>query len=466
MKTKYILLLLSCCSLLACTDWLDVNPRTEKKVDEMFSSQRGFQDALTGAYLELLHKNSYGEYLTKSKIEYLVNFWTSDKGSDNEALSLHNYEHSGAEGIIERMYAQQYKVILAVNAILEHIDEKEKLFSTGGYNSIKGECLAIRAMCHFDLLRLFGPVPGEDDNTPVLSYVKTVGVNLHPLNTYNEIKEEILKDFLLAEELLIKKDAVLDEITDTYYDNNKIRINSYAVKALLARTYLWFGETQKANDYAMELISAVETGEFSCRLGTSADMGGADYVLTPEHIFSLYCFDAYQKYIDLFKGHVLFKGSNERLIKDDLFGNTGTDIREQNLWERINTDNQAQYYITKKYYAIEKPSFVDKELNYIPIIRLSEIYFIAIETGGAIEKNQELWDAFTSSRNIENSQLPLDSVELQDLLLKEYRKEFYGEGLAFYFYKRNNLSADKMLWRQAELTLNYTLPLPKTEIIQ
>jgi len=466
MKIRYIILLISLFSFQACNDWLEVDPRTQQKVDKMFASQKGFQDALTGAYLELVHNESYGQFLTQSKIENLVNFWTTASGSGEQALSLHNYANDDAASLIQRIYARQYKAILAVNSILDHIEDNSEILSTGGYECIKGECLAIRAMCHFDLLRLFGPVPGQEDNSPILTYMTTIGTELHPLDTYSTLKTNILNDLLAAEELLQQKRDMGSDVDIAYYKDQTTRINVYAVKSILAQAYLWFGENQTANDYAMEVIHAVENGDLACRIGTAADMDASDHMLTPENIFALSRFDAYSRYMALFEGHVLYKGTNEALIKNDIFESSGTDIRELNLWKQVSASNQAQFYITTKYFAFQNPSNLDRVMNYIPLIRLSQIYFIAVETGGATPENQALWDEFTTKRNIENVELPTDTYELRNILLKEYRKEFYAEGKAFYFYKRHNLPKEEFLWAQADLNLNYVLPLPKTEIVQ
>ena len=91
---------------------------TEKPTEQLFETQNGFRDALTGAYIEMMSDKSYGEYLTMSKIEYLVDFWDPEKGSGEEALTLHRYSDAQAVTMIDALYEQQYKVILAVNAIL------------------------------------------------------------------------------------------------------------------------------------------------------------------------------------------------------------------------------------------------------------------------------------------------------------------------------------------------------------
>ena len=45
---KYVVLVvLSLC--VGCSDWLDVNPRTEVKEDQLYETEDGFKSALTGA---------------------------------------------------------------------------------------------------------------------------------------------------------------------------------------------------------------------------------------------------------------------------------------------------------------------------------------------------------------------------------------------------------------------------------
>ena len=118
-----------------CSDWLSVSPRTEKPTEQLFETQNGFRDALTGAYIEMMSDKSYGEYLTMSKIEYLVDFWDPEKGSGEEALTLHRYSDAQAVTMIDALYEQQYKVILAVNAILEYVDLRQAIFDPGAYEA-------------------------------------------------------------------------------------------------------------------------------------------------------------------------------------------------------------------------------------------------------------------------------------------------------------------------------------------
>lgn len=461
----YLIGLLGMTLLSACSDWLSVSPRTEKPTEELFETQNGFRDALTGAYLELINDASYGEYLTMSKIEYLVNFWDPEKGSGEEALTLHKYGNEDAETFIDAIYQQQFKVILAVNSILEYVDQKKNIFEEGVYEAIKGECLALRAMCHLDLLRLFGPVPGKATTEAILPYVETVTKELHKHINFTDFKTKLLTDLANAEDLLeghLEKQGV---ISDDYFKYRNIRMNYYAVKALQARAYLWFGEGQHAYKAASSVINAKdETGSLRFRLGTAADFSGAQYTLPCEQILGLYRFDLTDKYTALFSGEVLYKGTKETVVKKDLYGNTGSDNREMNLWNLLKMPNNARYYCCKKYLVNTTISLDSETDQLIPLLRLSEMYLIVAETGPESEA-QSKWKEFLASRNLAEYDLPQNASERRKAIVSEYRKEFYAEGVAFYLYKRLDLPKEQWLWAPASLEINYVLPLPKSELI-
>ena len=65
-----------------------------------------------------------------------------------------------------------------------------RMFSNRECNEIiKGECLAMRAYCHFDLLRLFGPMPTRTTASKILLYVTKVGIEYNTHHSYQEFTE-------------------------------------------------------------------------------------------------------------------------------------------------------------------------------------------------------------------------------------------------------------------------------------
>ncbi|SMO38769.1 RagB/SusD family nutrient uptake outer membrane protein [Solitalea koreensis] len=451
---KYIVvtLLLGSLTNTSCTDYLTVNPKTEMRQDKLFSTEKGFKDALNGIYIQMKGTEAYGGAMTMTTIEHAVSNWDVAPGSAEEQLNLFNYTDTKVENSWSSIYGTEYTIIAGINVILSHIDEKREVFtSPGTYETIKAECLALRAYCHLDILRLYGPVASDVSAGNKLAYV----IDLSGTRA-SFFQEALLKDLVEAEGLVKAIDPIVTNVTtkDTYFDSRNLKMNYYAIKALQARAYLWFNNKEKAYECAKIVIDAKNSnGTPKFRLGVSADMStNKDYTLTSEHIFALYDFNLASKYTSLFQNGTLKKGGNNNaVINLQLYGNTGTDMRELNLWQLI-----KENYVLRKYEGGKQ----------IPLLRLSEMYMIAIETAPPADA-QALWTAFRSARGIGNRApitLPVDPALLQTELIKEYRKEFYAEGQSFFACKRLNLKTN-VLFVPTEAKINYLIPLPKTETI-
>ncbi|SMC87337.1 RagB/SusD family nutrient uptake outer membrane protein [Pedobacter nyackensis] len=469
MKTlKYIIvvLLLPALTNTSCKDYLNVKPKTEMTQEELFSTEGGFKDALNGVYIQMKGTNVYGRDMTMTTIEHLISSWDGDAIISTKVpykLAHFNYTDVDAERSLSAIYGAEYKIIASINAILDHIDENRFVFrSPGVYETVKAECLAMRAYCHLDILRLFGPIPTDVNTGNKLAYVIHLSKTPNPLLSFAAFQEALLKDLDEAERLVKDIDPIVKNIapTDAYFANRNLKMNYYAVKALQARAYLWFNNKGKAYECAKMVIDAKDSnGNPMFRLGKLADMSAKDYVLTCEHIFGLHDFALYTKYSSLYANGSLRKGSDNSIINSQLYGNTGTDIREANLWELITLPQSVlQGYVLKKYKVDESGT----NFKQIPLLRISEMYMIAIETGQAADA-QLLWTTFRSARGLQQNTLPADPVLIQNELLKEYRKEFYAEGQAFFAYKRLNAAQANVLFVPGEATLNYLIPMPKTE---
>ncbi|WP_164108532.1 MULTISPECIES: RagB/SusD family nutrient uptake outer membrane protein [Sphingobacterium] len=454
----------------SCNEFLDVTPRTETPQDKLFATEVGFKDALAGVYIQMKDNNAYGKALSYDRIERLVSSWDVAANTTDQRLGQFNYSDEGVENALASSYGQLYKVISSVNAILGEIDKRKDVFKTSGlYEVIKGESLAIRAYCHLDILRLFGPIPSDPTNGNKLAYVTTLSNKLNSLTSFDEYKNLLLKDLEEAEKLLHIGDPILEKnvqgAKDSYLSKRTIRMNYYAVKALSARTYLWFGNKEKAYENAKIVIEAKnKDGVALFKLGTSTDMTTQNYLLTGEHIFGLYDFKLFSKYSADFASGNFYKGASSTTIQNELYGNTGMDIREAYLWEQITLANQARRYVMKKYKVLEKLGNTDIDTKQIPMLRLSELFLIAAETAPIIEANA-LWSQFYFARNVPVTALADDPIQRQMQIMKEYRKEFYAEGQSFYAYKRLNAGNSNFLFLPAGVTVNYLVPLPKTETV-
>lgn len=462
--------LIAALTLVSCNDYLNVLPKTEVAENALFMTEKGFQDALTGVYIQMKDDALYGNFMTMGNIEHLVGSWDVQSGSASANLSTFNYSNADLVPVLSKTFASEYTVIANINAILARIDDKKGVFATSAmYEAIKGECLALRAYCHLDLLRLWGPIPSDPEKGNQLAYATRNSTTPNPRISFAAYRNLLLQDLTTAESLLKNVDPItaytLAELKttaykpqDAYWTYRYLRMNYFAVKSLQARAYLWFNDGQKAYECAKTVIDAKnKNGVQTFQLGVLADLTtNKDYNLSCEQIFGLHDFAIPTKYSSTFGSGLFKRGQNDNYIRILLYGNTGTDIREVNQWELLNMPNGiTKGYTTKKYRS---------ENNQIAMLRLSEMYLIAIETAPLAEA-QNLWSAYRISRRIAVTVLPTDPVAIKNELLKEYRKEFYAEGQSFFAYKRLNADKSQVLPTAPTVPMNYLLPLPPNETL-
>lgn len=470
MKNKLIFILCFLCGgMVSCNEWLNVKPQTQVELEDMFETQQGFQDALTGAYLRMKNEDIYGNQLMYGYIEYLAQHW--DIGSMSPALekmSRYNYKDKDVERMFESIYRQLYTVIADVNAILGNIDGKEEVFENGMYNIIKGEALAIRAYCHFDVLRLFGPMPDKVYGGRILPYVKEVTIAYHDHHTYDEYVSFLKADLAEADSLLNVSDPVIAEHENlgistaaaAFLGARQVRFNYYAVKALEARFYLWLGGVEnKAKAYvcAKEVKEATDKdGKMLYTLGNTKSISNEDFSFSSEHIVAIYDYQLYSTANKNFKeGAVYAKAKN--IVVPDLYLAGTTDIRYTGLWTEVTATNGAKSHVIKKYWQKDETGGI----NQLPLLRLSEMYFILMECG-TLEEANELYDEFCISRDIPSVEIKMPE-QLLNILVEEYNKEFYGEGQTFFAYKR--LGVEEILWAVDPGNEEaYVVPMPSSEI--
>ena len=457
-------MLLLCC-ITACNDWLEVAPQAEKEEAEMFEKEVGFRNVLIGAYIRMKSNNLYGEDLTYGSIEMLAQHWTNtdDLG---KYLKAYNYEQSVVETKINSFYGNLYKVIADVNGLLNNIEARKEMFEGNNFEIIKGEALAIRAFCHFDVLRLFGPIPTNLPEGTILPYVTTVSIVPNRLVSYNDFTTKLLADLDEAERCLEGNDPILTasikelstlEVAqdDNFLCDRQMRMNYYAVCALKARVQLWLGNKNEALKYAQKVIDAKDpNGNVMFRLGSATDCANGDLIFSSEHIFNLNVYNLSDFKISA--ANTFY--TNSTALKY-FWASETTDIRRGKMWKEV-YDNYwwtYYYYMTKYTQATNMPVWAK---NSIPLFRLAEMYLIAMECG-SIQNANDLYKEVCIARDI--TPVTFGSTEeLSETLILEYNREFYGEGQAFYAYKR--LGRSKIFGTSTVgSALIYVLPLPKAE---
>lgn len=489
MKRNILFLFLAVITTLtSCSDWLDVQPLNQQREKDIYTTYKGYQDALTGCYSIMAGRSLYGDNLTMSSIENLACLWEQpqlDNLPTQYYLNRHDYTNDYTKSLIQTIYGGLYNVIVQANAIINNLNtDPSSIQSESGYNIVKGEALAIRAYCHFDVLRLFGQMPKNPVRQVSLPYSETNSIKeLPPYYGYNDFVKKVLTDLDEAERLLKLSDPCvengLDDSTnqDNFLSYRQLRLNFWAVKALKARVYLYTGDTAKAYQEAKAIIDAKDnSGEPVISLSGVEDISKKYYALPSECLFSLNNANLLDYSISLLGGnpnasfselsqlHITTTMLNQQLYQNQ---NTTSDNRYMNIWEQNTRNTLGNVYPTiKKYYYDPEEftilSILRTRLQILPLIRLSEIYLIAMETTNDLTEANELYKTYMVSHNV-NITTSYESLDMfRSQLESEYRREFYAEGVMFYVYKR--LGRTSILWNTSEMGEDqYILPLPESE---
>ena len=490
-------------STTSCADWLDVKMEDQIMDNMLYSEESGFKIALNGAYLDMI--NLYGSDLSAGKIDIMAQYYnvTENYNHTYKIYPGYKFDDGEYESFRDNVWTKAYRLIANLNVLLEHCDEEGSALSPTLYPIVKGEALALRAMIHLDMLRLFGPVYNDATaSEKCIPYQLSSSKDIQPLLPASEVLENVIKDLKDASDLLKDSDPIItDGIRNSLQNDNgldndflnyrQLRLNYYATQALLARAYAWKGDKTEAYNIAknniIDKITTEEVEVFPWITKEAYEMSGKpDRLFSSEVFFAIYKTDRSNLYQSLFSSALhprksrltiaaiaptdtkmmeLYDDTNDwRLAMWDIIEPTEDEVNEA-----IANNTQATNTIfLKKYEDFEAGTSTNGTELYrymIPLIRLSEVYLMAAEGAPSREEAIGYINTIRLHRNCRD--LDEENLNIQDAITKEFAKEVIGEGQLFFYYKRHAMesifsgaSIDGL--KQISLS-NYVLPLPKSE---
>ena len=469
-KIKYIIVAIITVFASSCSDWLDVQPSDQVSEDTAFSTLFGFRQTLNGVYVELNASDLYGKALTCELLEIMAQqYAVSSEATAYSALADYDYTGATIKDRFSSVWAKSYNLIANVNKILENCEKRRgTVLSEEYYHIFKGEALALRAMLHFDLFRLFGPVYVEDSEVMSLPYYETFSLNQAPVLKGSEFLEKVITDLRNSLEEL-KNDPVIEygvagKVSDNFLKDRNLRLNYYAVKALLARVYMYQGEVGLAAEQAEDVI-AIHNQEGFFPFVESADALARepDRVFSSEILFGLQNLNVKSLYSSMFDA-ITLKPKSLLAPKADVISQLypGSDVDDLRYRTSLNKTTEVggnNYAIFQKYMGGDS---IYSQI--IPMIRISEMYYIKAESKIDTDPEQafQILKDFLVYRGIAN---PLIRTP-RELLDSEYRKEFFGEGQLFFYYKRLNRKTIKSASGISDINMGstqYVVPIPDGE---
>lgn len=443
----------------SCSDWLDVQPNSQIKASELFSSEAGYKEALAGIYTLLTTENLYGKELRFGMIGVTGREWSSFPTAYDDD-SQYNYDATQPTTRIDNVWKGMYNAISNANKLLENIDASKNLFSGVNFDVIKGEALALRAFIHFDLLRCFGAAFTVDPSQDAIPYVTAYTSNQTTQYTVYEvltrITDDLKKALMYLESDPIYTGQVITEFDDNgYLINRQLHLNYYAVEGLLARIYLYMEEYDEAELYASDVIAS------NAFTWTKQDdfVKGIDYTGASEQLFGLNITslsDIALNYLSQ-EGTSIFSLSDANLLA--YYESNTDDYRYLYLFKKGTGASATRYYLTKYNDSESSDTYY---ANKVSMIKLSEMYFILAEYQKY--KNKSVIAPLNEIRKARGvALLTQEPSDFRSLMTNEFRKEFFGEGQLFFYYKR--LNARNIFGTDANLidTKAYIFPLPKAE---
>lgn len=439
--------------------------------DVVFNSVTGFENALNGIYIELNTSTLYGQYLSCEMIEIMAQRYNINKSNFyNYDLMLHKYTEEGCKMRFEGLWGKAYNLIANINLLLKNCDVHREILSDEYYALLKGECHALRALLHFDIFRLFGPVYGPDEKAVGLPYYKEFSLDKRVSYKPEEFMNFVIADLHSADSLL-KNDPVLIEGTEAIHDKafvsqRKYRLNKYGVQLLLARAELYRGNKEAALVAARKVIDAQEQWfPWVKREAISSGRVDPDRVFYTEILWGLQNSNLSVLYTSLFDGANL---APEMMLAplggqvDQIFDNNRDDYRYEAYFRNRQIVSGVNYNFFEKYKITQDTTAG----TIMPMLRVSEAFYIAAECEPNPKDGLVWLNKVLEHRGIQEL---TDEAYLVRTLEKEYIREFWGEGQLFFFYKRLKYPSihradDETYSVMMDMDMSdYQLPIPEEE---
>ncbi len=458
--------------------WLDLQPSDGVPSNTAISNIDGLRVARIGMYDGLQGNSTYDSYYAARMIYY-----GDVRGDDMQAResgkrTSQMYEMRYKANDAQDIWNVPYNVLRRANNIINVIDNgglKEE--NKDEVRAIYDESLVVRALVHFDLVRIYGQTYTADNGAGLGVPIMTKPANSNELptrNTVKEVYEQVIKDLKKA----IDDNFLPKTMTSGY-------INHWTAKALLSRVYLYMGDNQNALKEAEEVIS-----KSPYKLWTNKEYAANVWDKTSgahrkEMIFEILNVST-DDYTDREGIAYLYNenGYDDAIATKafcDLLQADSNDVRLTAMLASVNKDLK-EIYGSNKVWINKYPSNSSGEmrLNNIPVLRLSEMYLNAAEAAAKLGKKDTALKYLNAIILRANpNATPIVDPTLERISI-ERRKEFVGEGHRFFDAMRNNetivrYTDDKDIGFHYPLSVNESkkfdrtyfrtiLPIPQFEI--
>lgn len=450
----------------SCEGFLDITPDGQVKRDEMLATNEGVEDALYGVYAKLRNTTLYGQEMYFSSLEIMSQTLYCYGNTGVTALGQYDYNNTTVKNVFAMIWNDMYNNISNVNSVLN----APLVDGANAYpaNIYKGEALALRAMMHFDLMRLFAEQITVNPNAKGIPYATEFSLKTPDFETLAENYNHVLADLQEAERLLADEGEY--ENTTSFMADRQIHLNLHAVRALMARVFLTKGDKEKALEYAEKVI-AQSGRQLKTKTEVINDVAGV--LSKKECLFGVYFSGFYTQVSAKLQQTISYSSLDLRGDFMEMYekGVSGLDFRTTAYFTSVDLGGTAKYRLSKftdiydlQNNASARPADLIQGIN---MIRLPEMYYIAAECllDKDYPKALDYFNEVVTNRGLDALSGEGEETLTQEVINTERYKEMIGEGQTFFNMKRQNLSIpsyDNSVTYRPEDGI-YVVPIPDSE---
>lgn len=369
-------------------------------------------------------------------------------GKDADSKNLYYWQGGAIIKQTEPIWEAYYNTIANCDVLLERAErislstaaEKREL------ENITAEAKTLKAMSYFDLLRMYAPAYDTNPEAKGIVIKTKIGVETKKRSTLKECTRYILS--LLTEASTAKN-----------HPTSQGWASQTAVWYLISEVSLYQGEYETAEKYARKVIATFTEGSLA-----QADFSSLwNEKQSPLRIFGFYLNAPFLSEIEYSKEEGDYFIINPQISYEER-------DRRRAASQTADPQNDKRFYLGK-YNSANKSG---KYAPYINKIRYANACFIAAEAlahqSGKAGEAIDIINKYLSINNCTAIQSTLTGEELIESILTEKEKEFIGEGVLFFDYKRLhkglirwNIEGNSIASTISPSDFRWTFPIPSSE---
>ncbi|MBS1736705.1 MAG: RagB/SusD family nutrient uptake outer membrane protein, partial [Bacteroidetes bacterium] len=342
---------------------------------------------------------------------------------------------------VNSFWEAPYSLIYHANAILEGL-AKSTGVTAASKQQFRGEAKFLRAFNYFYLVNYFGDVP------LILNTDYKVNTLL-PREKKEKVYESIVKDLIDAEA----------DLSDTYINGARTRANKSAATALLARTYLYLQQWDKAEAEATKVIT-------NPQYQLLTDLNSIFLKNSKEAVWQLESVNKSTAGVNTWEGFSIVPatptGRAYYNLYDELVNAFESGDLRKDSWTKTYVTGGKTYYFPYKY-KIRTSTTVSE---YSMVIRFAELYLIRAEARTQLNNLDGAKDDLDQIRHralLGSLPINLSQTQMKQAVAKERRIELFSEwGHRWFDLRRTGKSIEVLSPLKPAITstdLFYPIPL-------